>query len=44
MDLQEKKPGNWIKHHLLLTILALILGFLTVKGIAEAIMSGNPFH
>ena len=43
MDLQEKKPGNWIKHHLLLTILALILGFLTVKGIAGAIMSGNPF-
>ncbi len=43
MDLQEKNTGNWIKHHLVLTILALILGFLTVKGVAGAIMSGNPF-
>lgn len=39
----EKKTSNWIKHHLILTIIALILGFLTVKGVAGAIMSGNPF-
>lgn len=43
MVLQEKNASNWIKHHLVLTIIALILGFLTIKGIAGAIMSGNPF-
>lgn len=40
--IEKTKPGRWIKHHLILTIIALVLGFLTIKGVVGAISSGAP--
>ncbi|MBI4127412.1 LCP family protein [Candidatus Peregrinibacteria bacterium] len=34
--------GSWIKHHIVLSIIALILGFLTIRGVFGAIQSGGP--
>lgn len=40
---KNQKAKNWIKSHLFLSILALLLGFLTLKGVVGAIQMGNPF-
>lgn len=34
--------STWIKHHIVLSVVALILGFLTIRGVIGAIASGGP--
>lgn len=40
---KSKGVKAWIKRHIFLSLLALILGFLTLKGVVGAIANGNPF-
>ncbi|MBT4384701.1 LCP family protein [Candidatus Peregrinibacteria bacterium] len=39
----NKKAERWIKSHLVLAIIALLLGLLTLKGVVGAIKVGEPF-
>lgn len=39
----KKGATVWIKSHIFLSILALVLGFFTLKGVVGAIASGNGF-
>lgn len=39
----EKKASRWVKGHLILTILILVLGGFTMKGVLGAIKMGSPF-
>lgn len=44
-QLEQKtvKAEKWVKSHLFLSIVALILGILTLKGVVGAIRTGQPF-
>lgn len=42
MNSIEKNTGGWIKHHIVLSVIALVLGFLTIRGVVGAIESGGP--
>ncbi len=39
----EKKASHWIKGHIILTVIILILGAFTIKGVVGAIKIGEPF-
>lgn len=39
----HKGASTWIKSHIFLSLVALILGFFTLKGVIGAMVSGNPF-
>ena len=39
----EKRAEQWVKGHLILTVVALLLGLLTLRGVAGAIKVGEPF-
>lgn len=41
--IENTETAKWVKHHLILTVLAIVLGILTIKGVLGAIASGNPF-
>jgi LCP family protein required for cell wall assembly len=38
-----QEPKNWIKKHILLSIVIVLLGLLTLKGVVGAIQVGDPF-
>ncbi|MEK9159477.1 MAG: LCP family protein [Patescibacteria group bacterium] len=39
----RKGAKTWIKSHIFLSLLALVLGLFTLKGVVGAIANGNPF-
>jgi len=39
----EKTASRWVKAHIVLSILTIILGVFTLKGVVGAIQAGNPF-
>jgi LCP family protein required for cell wall assembly len=41
--IKTSKAKSWVKEHLALSVLALILGVFTLKGVIGALAMGNPF-
>ncbi len=43
LEQKTEKAEKWVKSHLFLSIVALLLGVLTLKGVVGAIRTGQPF-